>query len=88
MEELSTEEWAYWIASYRTDPWGDDWERTSVTTVELINAIGTIAAGLGGVQQAPDPMPSDLLVPYRKHVPPGEQMARDSVAFLEANRGL
>lgn len=89
MEELRPEEWAYWQASYRCDPWGDDWERTSVNTVELINSLQMLAHGLGGGKgDVPKPIPGDALVPFRVHVDEELQDALLAVDALEGMRGL
>lgn len=89
MAELDPEEWAYWQASYRCDPWGDDWERTSTTTVELINAMNCLAHAMGGGKgEPPAPIPYDALVPFRERKDEELEESLQAVSVLEDQRGL
>ncbi|MCA9232498.1 MAG: hypothetical protein KDA57_17750 [Planctomycetales bacterium] len=49
------------------EPWGDDWERSSLITARLINSISAIAAGMSGTKlQEFDLIEDDAFVPkYR-----------------------
>jgi hypothetical protein len=78
-----------WFAYYRQEPWGDDWERTSIQTVEVINSIQSFAFGFsGGKGDPPEPIPSDALVPYREHKDQKLAEALQAVNALEGMRGL
>lgn len=69
-----------WIKYLELEPHGDDWERTSLQTSQIINAIMAIAAGFGSGKS--EPLEADCFVPYRKrskrrssHVSPAEWVA-------------
>jgi hypothetical protein len=78
-----------WFAYYRLEPWGDDWERTSIETVEVINAVQALAFGFsGGKGEPPKPIPSDALVPYREHRDEELAGALQAVSALKEMSGL
>lgn len=37
-----------WAAYHAINPWGDDWERSSLVAARTINSLHGIAAGFGG----------------------------------------
>ena len=81
-------EWERLKASYRLDPYGDDWDRTSLSTAEIINAIMAVARGLGGDKSRDcEPLPSDAFVPWR-HIGDREADVDEALEGLEALRGL
>lgn len=81
-------EWGRLKASYKLDPYGDDWDRTSLSTAEIINAIMAVARGLGGDKSRDcEPLPSDAFVPWR-HSEEREADVDEALEGLEALRGL
>lgn len=40
MRLIDSREFAYWIALYQIDPWGDDWWQTSRVCAATNNAMG------------------------------------------------
>lgn len=78
-----------WFEYYKLEPFGDDWERTTIGPIEIVNAIQSLAFGFGGGKgEPPEPIPCDALVPYRHG---GEEAGREerlALKLLEANRGL
>lgn len=64
---MTPEEWSYHEASYRLDPWGDDWERSSMVATQIVNAIRGVMSGLAGKPlEDKNVMPHDALVPFRE----------------------
>lgn len=55
------EPWQFEESYYysKLEPWGDDWERTSLTTARLINSIQAIAASISGEKLEPDNLLED-----------------------------
>lgn len=86
LEELSPQELAHWYAAYRLDPWGDDWERSSMIAAELINVVRCLAPG--AEIDADDLLPPDAFVPFRKHKSKLESLAEEAAAGLEGIKGL
>lgn len=77
------------LASYKIDPHGDDWQRTSTGTAAIVNAVNAVAMGLGGGDASSFvPIPDDFIVPYRERTDPEEEQMEASLNALEANRGI
>lgn len=72
----------YW----KLEPWGDEWERTSIGAMEIINAIRALAAGFGG-GEPPAPLPADSLVPFRHQHDPDKEL-RASLKQLSDLEGI
>lgn len=53
-----------WWEYYQIQPWGDDWERTSVVAAQLTNCIVAMASAWGKKQV--EPIEMDAFVPWRK----------------------
>lgn len=73
-------------ASYYLDPYGDDWERSSMSTVQVINTIRSSVPGSRMTEA--DWWPDDLFVPYR--IPKDSRIAQLEAALpqLDAITGL
>ena len=58
---------AEWQEFAALEPWGDDWERSSLITARLINSLMQIAAGFGGKELSEmDAIDDDAFVPKRR----------------------
>lgn len=81
-------EWGRLKASYKLDPYGDDWDRTSLSTAEIINAIMAVARGFSGDKsQDVEPLPPDAFVPWR-HEGEREEALDEALEGLESLREL
>lgn len=54
-----------WWQYYQIQPWGDDWERTSLLTAQMTNVILAMAGAFGANQSA-EPLDLDVFVPWRQ----------------------
>ena len=56
-----------WQAYHLEEPFGEDWKRSSLSTVRIINTLAAIASGMGGKALTEDEMlPDDAFIPkYR-----------------------
>jgi hypothetical protein len=87
LADVGPEEWAYMLASFKLDPYGDDWQRTSTSTAEIINAIMATARGFAGEDaEEMKPIPDDFIVPYREHEDPERAELEASLQQLETMR--
>lgn len=79
-------EWERLKASYRLDPYGDDWDRSSMIAAVVQNAITAIAQGMSGDRaKEVEPLPLDAFVPFR-HADAAEEAI--DLDWMEELRGL
>lgn len=76
------------LGSYIVDPAGDDWQRTSTGTAAIVNAILMVAHGLAGGNGEFTPVKDDFLVPHKSHETSELEAIEESLASLEAMRGI
>ena len=57
-----------WIAFEQLEPIGDDWERTSLETTSIVNALQLLTASLSGSKDPPEPLEWDELVKVPQQV--------------------
>lgn len=81
LEELSPAELSYWKASYRLDPWGDDWERTSAMTAVIVNEMRR-------KEKDVELMELGELVPFRPKPNSMKRQLQKSLSNLETLVGL
>lgn len=53
-----------WMKYYELEPWGDDWERTSMLISTMVNTLVSMAPR-GENEPAPERIPWDAFVPGR-----------------------
>jgi len=70
--------------AYKLDPWGDDWERTSLLTSTLANLIQALAPRPEGADP-PEEIPLDAFMPYRKGKQAQDTLTSDADA-MESRR--
>lgn len=89
LAELTPEEWSYHVASYRLDPTGNDWERSSMIAAALSNAIHmTASAFAGGRVDESAFIELDAFVPFRDFRDRQSERLEASLKQLESQRGL
>lgn len=71
-----------WWEYYKLEPWGDDHERTSLLTSTMVNVISSMAPR-GERDEAPEPLPVDAFVPFRKHKDPDVLKLKRSLKALD-----
>ncbi len=85
------QQFAEWQEFAALEPWGDDWERSSLIAARTINSVREIAAGFGGSKLSEDDFyDDDVFVPKRKkHKPTGfaAQLTK-AINTLEGMRGF
>lgn len=75
-----------WWQYYQLQPWGDDWERTSLLSAQLTNVILAMAGAFGKDQSA-EPLELDAFVPWR-HADTQRAERRQELAALDRMEGL
>ena len=70
---------------YKLEPWGDDWERSSMIAAQLTNMVRCLASGFGGRSlEEKDLLPPDVFVPHRETADAeGEQLAASLKALKQ-----
>lgn len=64
LEELPAGAMEEWWQYYQIQPWGDDWERSSMIAAQISNCILAFASAFGGGRQQ-EPIEIDAFVPWR-----------------------
>jgi hypothetical protein len=89
MDELTPLEMEYWCASERLDPDGGQAELASLVATQIINALMSTAAGIGGGSiEDSDLLDHDAFVPYRKPRDKKASEVEAGLQGLESLRGL
>lgn len=85
LEELPAGAMDEWWAYYQIQPWGDDWERSSMIAAQISNCILAIGAAFGGKKDQ-ELLEIDALVPWRHDGKHQEDLANQLAAVdaLEA----
>jgi hypothetical protein len=76
-----------WWEYFKLEPWGDDWERTSLLTSTLVNVANSMAPR-GESEEAPEFIPPDAFMPYSERKPERNQLVEQTIEGLEGLRGL
>ena len=80
LEELPAGALDEWWAYYQLQPFGDDWERSSMVAAQISNCILAIASAFCGSGKKQEPIEIDAFVPWRH----AEEDAEDKQAQLAA----
>lgn len=69
-----------WWEYYKLEPWGDDWERSSMIASQVLNTMMAMAPRPDGDEL--DPLPPDAFVPYRTHKSKEQRTLEETAAAL------
>lgn len=82
LEELPAGAMEEWWQYYQIQPWGDDWERSSMIAAQISNCILAFASAFGGGKQQ-EPIEIDAFVPWR-HAEESEEDRQAQLAAVDA----
>lgn len=90
LAELTPDELNFWMASYKLDTWGGEYERHSQQTAILFNAIRILEKVMGGrdINDESPLMREDDLIPHRKRKKESLTELQQGVAGLDDIVGL
>lgn len=79
LEEMPAGTLEAWWQYYQCQPWGDDWERSSMVAAQLTNCIMAMGASFGRGSK-PEWLEQDAFVPWRQ----ADAVAEDKQKGIEA----
>ena len=84
LDELNVAEFEEWWSYYQCQPWGDDWERSSLIASQFTNCMTALASSFSGGQGKHEPLEQDVFVPWRYN----EQQEEDKQQAIDAAMSL
>lgn len=87
LNELSVEQFEGWWAYYQCQPWGDDWERSSMLASQFTNVVAALASSFSGGQGKSEPLEQDVFVPWR-HLEKQQEENRKAIDAAMSIEGL
>jgi hypothetical protein len=85
LDELTPEDFEGWWQYYQCQPWGDDWERSSLIAAQFTNCMTALASSFSGNGAKHEPLDQDAFVPWRHNEKQEEdkQKAIDAAMSIE-----